>query len=175
MIDEITQATMKYQMAWQMLVAGRTDKAFFESLKPIAVTLKLADAQSFYEYFNGLHDACDQMHIGWLDERWLGFLHLKDKTLPWGMSIVKLYQRRPNSSDALGLDHVDFVAPAGVDIQAALRNEPDLNWTEEKGDYAQWISLKFEGGPEAKLRTPGQTTLDAIIREFETLRDTIAA
>jgi hypothetical protein len=175
MIDELNKAIVEYQAKWQALVSGRKDKAFFESLEPIAAAWKVADLADFDKRFAALRDECDQIHLGWLDERWLGMLHLKNETLPWGMSIVKLYQRRPNSTDAVGLDHVDFLAPEGSDIQAVLRAEPDLRWVEEKGDYCTWISLRFAGGPEAKLRLPGQTTLDAVIREFEELRDKIAA
>lgn len=175
MINELNQAIETYHTKWQELVGARTDRRFFESLRPIAVTLKVADETAFDQKFIELKKVCDQMHAGWLDERWLGMGRLRSQKLAWGISIVKLYQHRLNSSDALGLDHIDFLIPEGVDAEAILQTESGLNWTEEKGDYAEWLSIWFDGGPEAKLRMPGKTTLDAILTELSEVRDRISA
>jgi hypothetical protein len=175
MIDELNGAIETYRATWQSLVDARANKQFFENLRPIAVTLKVADETKFDRQFLELKKHCDQMHAGRLDERWLGMGHLRDQKLTWDISVVKIYQRRPNSTDALGLDHVDFLLPEGVDVEAILQAENDLNWSEEHGDYAEWISIWFEGGPEAKLRAPGKTTLDAIISELAAVRDTVSA
>ena len=175
MIDELNQAIEAFQSRWRILTDGRTNRQFFENLRPVAVTLKVADEAAFDQKFLELKSTCDQMHAGWLDERWLGMGRLRGQKLAWDISVVKLYQRRPNSKDALGLDHIDFLVPKGVDAKTALEAEPNLNWTEEKGDYADWLSIWFDGGPEAKLRAPGKTTLDAILAELTEVRNEVSA
>lgn len=110
----------------------------------------MAETTEVDEWTAALRGECDQLHFAWLDERWLGMLHLRERKLAWGLRVVKLYQRRPGYNDVLGLDHVDFLVPNGVDGASVLRAEPDLRWAEEQGDYARWISLRFEGGPRSQ-------------------------
>lgn len=156
MIRELSQALLNYQTAWQALVGERQDQAFFKALKPTAVAWKTVDIADFDRRFAILRDLCDQIHFGWIDERWLVTLHLRetaaqDAALPWNIRVIKLMQRRPGSKDAVGLDHVDFSSP-NVN-KAHLSAEPNLKWTEEaSGDRCKWLSVWF-AGTEAKLRT----------------------
>lgn len=169
MLDELESALEQYRQAWKALGESRRDVSFFASLKPMAVAWKTTDLADFDRRFAELRDASDQIHLGWLDGRWLATFRLKDRTLPWNIRIVKLMQRRPGSTDAAGLDHVDFLAPYNADLRAILKAEPSLRATEEAGDYAAWWSVWFND-TEAKLRMPGKTTLDACIAELEEVR-----
>ena len=164
-MEEIAGAIERYKLQWQELVAGRKNKAFFEGLKPTAVGFKLADAAEIDRLLAPIRDQADHIHWGWINERWLVTLHLRDTTLPDGIQIVKLYQRRPGSDDKLGLDHLDFYAPS-ID-EDILADEPELKWTNEtNGEHCAWISLWF-AGTEAKLRT--DTTFDACAKELAEL------
>jgi hypothetical protein len=69
-------------------------------------------------------------------------------TLPMNLRIIKLMQRRPGSTDGVGLDHVDFYTPDAV--EPVLKKEDNLKWNFEKNN-AQWHSVWFAAG-EAKLR-----------------------
>lgn len=80
----------------------------------MAVVWKMADAAELQRRFDELRDRCDQIHFGWLNERWLVTMHLKDSSLSKGISIVKLMQRRPGSEDAVGLDHIGFFSLGNV-------------------------------------------------------------
>lgn len=151
MIDELAAALNEYKTKWQALVAERADKTFFEALKPTSVAWKTIDLADYDAKMAELRDMCDQIFVVWMNERWIAKLHLKDKTLPMNLRIIKLMQRRPDSTDAVGLDHVDFYTPAGNDaIEAALKKETNLKWNYEKNN-AEWYSVWFAGG-EAKLR-----------------------
>jgi hypothetical protein len=170
MIDELNGALKTYHTKWHELTAKRKNKAFFERLKPIAVAWKVEDLSDFDQRFASLRDTCDQIHLGWLDGRWLATLHLKESALLENISVIKIMQRRPGSTDAVGLDHVDFLLPDDVDALAILKSEPDLKWTEELGGtFCTWVSLWF-AGTEAKLRAKNLTTPDACIRELEEMR-----
>lgn len=165
MIDELQQALKEYQASWQKLVSNRNDQDFFRQLKPTAVAWKMVDLADFNRRFDELRDFCDQIHLGWVNERWLATLHLKSARLSWQISVVKLMQRRPGSTDAVGLDHVDWLMPAKRDGRAILQGEQDLKWSEEKnGSYSNWLSVWF-ADTEAKLRTG--TTLGVCAAELQ--------
>lgn len=153
MVDELNEAIGDYRSKWQVLLDGRQDKVFFGDLRPTSVGWKVVDMADFEARFAELRDHCDQIHFGWINERWLATLHLKNDTLTWGIKVVKLMQRRPGSTDATGLDHVDLLLPKDVDAKAKLQEEQELRWNEEfNGDHCKWISIWFDG-TEAKLRS----------------------
>jgi plasmid maintenance system killer protein len=165
MMDELNRAIGIYRGKWEALVAARHGKTFFENLLPTAAAWKTVDLNDFNTRFNELRNQSDQVHLGWVNDRWLATFHLKGDQAAWGIQIVKLMQRRPGSTDATGLDHIDFLTPPDTSAKTALGKEPDLTWTEEKnGDHCKWISIWFEN-TEAKLRA--DTTFDVCAREME--------
>ena len=150
MMETVRTTLAIYLNDWQVLVSERSNTDFFEALKPTAVGWKCTDRTELMQHFVELRDLCDQVHFGWVNERWLVTLHLKEQTLPGGISLIKLMERRPGSTDAVGLDHVDFYTTAPV--KANIDLEEDLDWNEEtNGAHCKWVSVWFEGG-EAKLR-----------------------
>lgn len=171
MIDELNEAITGYQDKWRQLVAARKDKAFFEALKPTSVCLKVADRAELDTRVKAVREYADHIHAGWINERWLVTVHLRGLQLAEGIEIVKLYQQRPGSSDAVGLDHLDFY---GADInEDILADEPDLKWTHEtNGEHCSWVSLWF-AGTEAKLRT--DTTLDVCAKELQEINQRVIA
>ncbi len=164
MIDELNQALAAYQKKWDELTLGRANAAFFHGLTPTAVAWKTQDLADFDRRFAGLRDQCDQIHLGWMNERWIAVLHLKDAKLGWGIRLIKLMQRRPGSLDATGLDHVDFSSPTVHRADQLLAKAAGLTWTHEENGPCKWVSVWFDG-TEAKLRT--DTTLDVCIRELQ--------
>lgn len=151
MVDELREKVITYLDEWAALAELRHNKAFFESLTPTAIGWKVQDRKELLEQFAELRDQCDQIHFGWVNERWLVTLHLKDLVLPGNITVIKLMERRPGSHDPVGLDHIDFYA-GDAQIAAELKHEDDLRYNEEhNGDHCSWISVWFEGG-EAKLR-----------------------
>jgi len=150
MIEDLGAAIEAYKTKWEALIAERSDKGFFEGLKPTCVAWKTEDLADYDARMLELRDMCDQIFVVWMNGRWIAKLHLKEGVLPWGLRIIKLMQRRPDSTDATGLDHVDFYAADGDAIEPALKVEQGLKWNFEKNN-AQWYSVWFAGG-EAKIR-----------------------
>lgn len=168
MLDEFNEAIKVYNQKWQKFVAGRKDQKYFTALKPTAVAWKTADLAEFDKVFKSLRTDCDQIHLAWLNGRWLATMVLRDQTLEGGIKIVKLMQRRPKSTDALGLDHLDFLHTE--DAETVLKAE-DIKWSRENnGDNCSWLSIWFDG-TEAKLRT--NTVLDVCIAELTETNQTI--
>lgn len=165
MLRELNTAIEAYAAKWQKLIGTSQNKSFFQQLKPTSVAWKAEDLADFDERFSQLRDLSDHIHIAWLNNRWLATMHLRDQKLGLDIEVVKLMQRRPGSSDATKLDHMDFLIPENVDAKTILAAESGLEWTEEKnGDFCTWISLWFDG-TEAKLRT--DTTVGVVIAELQ--------
>lgn len=152
MLNDINIALELYEQKWQRLISVRHERKFFMELRPTAVGWKVADKEAFDSCMASLQDQCDQIHLAWLDDRWLATLHLCVQELSNATSIIKIMQRRPGSDDSTGLDHVDFMIPDDVDAKSIVSAESDLKWSEEKnGEHCKWISVWFDY-TEAKLR-----------------------
>lgn len=173
MVDELQKALDIYLVAWRNFTKQRKDAEFFASLHPISVGWKVADQAAYTEHFAELQTISKRVTGSWLDERWLGGFYTKDELLPEGIRHIKLMQRRPaKPNDSLGLDHVDFLLPEGIDIEQLLRNDPEISWEREKGDLCEWISVRF-GNNEAKLRFVDKTSFDAVIKEWQIIKNEV--
>lgn len=172
MIDELQQAITMYHDKWHVLVSKRKNKAFFEHLIPTSVAWKTEDLDDFNTRFMQLREVSDQIHLGWVNERWLATFHLREVNLLEGLTVVKLMQRRNGSADAVGLDHLDFYFDPGVySAKEVLAVEPELDWNEEtNGEHCKWLSIWFED-TEAKVRS--DTVLDVCIDEMKDVRKQI--
>ncbi len=171
MLEEMTVATTDYLAKWEKFIESRQDKAFFRSVQPTSIGWKTTDLNEFNDVFLELRDYCNQIHFGWVNERWLASLHLKDINLPGGIQIIKLMQRRPNSTDPTGLDHLDFYADSEDKIKHVLSQESNLDSTEESNNpLCHWHSIRFDGS-EAKLRA--DTVLDVCIAELHEANERI--
>ncbi|MGF7228668.1 MAG: hypothetical protein ACQR33_01660 [Candidatus Saccharibacteria bacterium] len=151
MLDELQKGLETYLNGWRQFAKQRHNEQYFADLKPTAVAWKFTDRQELMQRVDEIRDLCEQIHFGWINERWAVCAYLKDDSLAEGVRIVKLMERRPGSTDPVGLDHVDFYT-ADADVKSHVEQE-DIKWTEESnGQHCNWISVWFEQG-EAKLRT----------------------
>lgn len=171
MLEELDVAIEAYHAKWHKLVTARKDKTFFHSLTPTAVAWKVENLSDLDSRLAALREHCDQIHSGWINDRWLITLHLKDKSLSCGVRVIKLMQRRPGSKDPIGLDHLDFLITTDDDAKTVLGSETDLKWSEEKnGDNCKWLSVWFDG-TEAKLRR--DTVLQVCANELLDLQKSV--
>src|SRR5580704_10528113 len=103
MFDEFNRAVENYDNKWKKLVNERVDKKFFQSLKPTAIGWKVADRAEYNKLCTELHDQTDMIVEKWMNGRWIAKLHLRDTKLSSGIEIVKVMERRPGSTDTVGL------------------------------------------------------------------------
>jgi hypothetical protein len=173
MFDQVNTAIDEYLVKWNELVAARKDsnnKEFFERLKPTAVGWKVADVAEYDRLVNEWRGACDMIFQKWMNDRWIATLHLKDTTLSGGIEIVKILQRRPESSDNSGLDNMEFLDMETTNTVAVLAEENDIKWTEEENGISKWTSLWF-ANTEAKLKP--ETPLDIAREELREVSNAI--
>lgn len=112
----------------------------------------------------------NKLDLTWMNERWISEGCLKTP-LAHDIPIIKLMQRRPNSTDAIGLDHIDFYSFAVAGAEPLLDKE-GLKWTHEKNGICTWTSIWF-AGTEAKLRT--NTVLTVLADEYKQAEQRILA
>jgi hypothetical protein len=175
MLDEINAALEAYEQKWQKLIAVRHDRKFFAGMRPTAVGWKTEDREEYDHILAELHDQTDKIIETWMNGRWVAKLHLKDIRLANDATIIKVMQRRPDSTDLVGLDHVDFYNPEIKHAESHLKGEQDLKWSWESNDVTEnydWISVWFDG-TEAKLKS--DTVLDIISTELRELSKEITA
>lgn len=155
MIDEINTALRDYFIKWQGLVDGRTERQFFADMKPTAVGWKVADRAEYVNVVSQLFDRCGRVHETRMNDRWIAKLVLDDLELEGGIIVLKVMERRPHASDALGLDHVDFYAPDTSRYEEVFKGEShDLKIVQESNDAIDsysWTSIWFDG-TEAKIK-----------------------
>jgi len=172
MFGPLNEALEAFQKKWQRLVDARSDKQFFAALKPLAVGWKTEDLKEFDHLFKQFRSVSSMAHLGWINGRWVATFVLRDTTqLIWKVPMVKLMQRRPGSTDPVGLDHIDFYDTEQRGYEKVLLHEPGLKWShEDNGEFCKWISIWFDG-TEAKLRT--DTTLDVGMAEMRAAKERI--
>lgn len=163
MFDEVNRSTDEYMGKWQNFVAQRKNRDLFERLKPTAVGWKVADLAGHDQAVSELRGGCDHIVAVWLNDRWITKMHLRDTQLSGGIEIIKVMQLRPGSTDATGLDHIDFMDMEETNTKAILEEE-GVKFTEEENGIANWISVWFDN-TEAKLRRG--TVLDIVIAELD--------
>ncbi|HVI69703.1 MAG TPA: hypothetical protein VM581_04585, partial [Magnetospirillaceae bacterium] len=121
MIEQINASLADYRKKWATLIGESSDKPFFEALKPASVGWKVADVAAYDTVVAALRDHCDFVLHTRLNARWIAKMVLRKPATEWPMPVIKIMQVRPGSTDALGLDHVDFYAPqSSIDIEATL-------------------------------------------------------
>jgi len=173
MFEMYNQALKTYLEKWEQLVAQTQNQEFFQSLKPVTVGWKVSDHHDYVKLYEELREHCDMTVEKWMNQRWIAKLHLRNTTLAGGIEVIKLMERRPASTDSVGLDHVDFYSPAVTRAEAILSAEPDLRWTHEENDTVagyNWISIWFND-TEAKLKS--DTIYDVLTTELQEINEHI--
>ena len=151
MIDEIRAAAQQYQQRWDACKKTLNDSVFFDSLVPNSVGWKVASTADFDVVVKELRTYCDRVVHVWLNERWIAKCVLREP-LTGTIRIVKLMQVRPGSTDALGLDHVDFYTDKTPEqVGEILAKEDCKTSVEANQSHHKWTSIWFDG-IEAKIK-----------------------
>lgn len=167
-MNDYNQALQNYFEAWSELVVGAQNQRFFEALRPSAFGWKVANRTELEERFNALKDGCDYAYWGWINERWIVTMHLREGAFSQNIKVIKLMERRPASSDRTGLDHVDFMVKDMTATGDILTKE-DMQWTYETDNpFVNWYSIWF-ADTEAKIRD--KSVISVCIDELEGIKD----
>lgn len=114
--------------------------------QPSALGIKVPTHRALMDTLAIYIEAGDQVHIGPVDGRSIATIR-KAKPYAFGtMRHVKILQRRPRSSDRLGLEHMDLLVPAQVDLVKLGQQYRDIGVAckIESNDAHTWLSIEYE-------------------------------
>ncbi len=165
-ITELTAETKRCLVGWRAYEKDLIKAGMEGALQPTAVGWKVADLAAFSETMNGLLTLSNQFHVGTVNDRLIGSFILKQPLETEGIRIIKVLQRRPDSTDELGLDHIDFYVNDLGGAKEALRSVK-ANWQIESNDVHEWISVRFGEVLEYEAKFIDHTVLRAGIEEMK--------
>ena len=138
-MEDIKKALDTYLAAWQAW--HKTNDVGFGKLRPTQVGWKVADEAMLGSLVDAFLPHTTQAHIGTVDNRKIAVLLLSPPVSR--VPLLQIMQRRPDSTDALGLDHVAFYCPEIASLEAKLKTSR-LDWEHQRNPGHAWISVWFE-------------------------------
>jgi hypothetical protein len=162
-LDKINSSLKTYFKEWDSYIKDLD----YLNLTPTSVGWKVKDIQKFNKILSSSLDSklTIQSHIGLVDHRYIASIVLS-KPFYKNISVLKLMQRRPGSTDPVGLDHVDFYSNKLKSIETEL-NKTDIKWEFQSNEAHKWISLFFNDN-EAKFFD--HTVIDVAVSELKLVR-----
>jgi hypothetical protein len=160
MLKDIRVEAGKYYLKFESFIK----KNRLANLEPVTIGWKVQDIDEYNETISKFlkNDLVEQCHIGFVDSRYIASIVFK-KPIFKNVYILKLMQRRPNSTDPVGLDHMDLPVNSLEEMEKELENHNVSDWEYESNESHKWISVKF-GGTEAKF--VDHIVLDVCVKEL---------
>ena len=162
--QSLTVALTEYHAAWNAFRVIHHLDILERLAVPTTIGWKVADAKTLYANLAALATVTEQAHIGVVNQRLIASVLLNDDFE--SMRIIKLLQRRPQSSDRLGLDHIDYLVTDMLKIHMVLK-EAGAHVNLENNDMHEWLSLRFGGKLEFEAKFVDHLVLDVAIRELQ--------
>jgi hypothetical protein len=168
-MDEIKSEVLSYLQDWQDFVKGPT----FEdlgNLKPMHFGWKVAEESDLIQIVAELTPKSRLVNIARVDNRKLALI-VTDLPIA-GVPIVEIMQRRPESADKLGLDHLAFWHPSSNFDLVKLLTSSSIKWEHQQNEGHAWISLWF-GDKNREAKFFDHTALDIAAKELSNASDII--
>lgn len=160
-MEDVEQQLGQYLNAWRSW-SGKASIKSFRAAPAMHFAWKVADELSLVGELRRFLPLSQEVHIGTVDARKIALLVLH--TPVEGVPIAQIMQRRPNSTDRLGLDHVAFWCADMATLKQALAAS-NYQWEEQRNDAHIWVSVWWSKDRlEAKFFD--HTTLDLGSREL---------
>lgn len=141
-------------------------------LKVTAIGWKVADSAAFAEAQDTLLPLSEQLHVGTVDNRFIGSYVLKKPIKNTGVTIIKVLQRRPGSKDLLGLDHLDFYVKDISKAKEVLQKTSAV-WEEQANDVHSWLSIRFGNNQQYEAKFVDHIVLHVALKELQASIDKV--
>lgn len=160
-VDKLSSETASYFKKWDSF---RTQVGIVVQ-RPSTIGWKVEDLDEFNSILGKLLNdkLTRQCHVGYVDGRYIASIIFLNPIYK-DIQILKLMQRRASSSDATGLDHVDFYVKDLSAIEREFTQKKIVDWSHESNASHHWISLRFDN-TEAKF--VDHLVIDVCIMELQ--------
>ena len=131
---------------------------------PTTCSVKVDSKHLLYQILEGNSDIIEQMHVGTVNDRYIASAAL---TVPhYGLPILKILERRPGSSDPIGLDSIDYLY-ADLDKAFELLQAAGLPVEKENNDMHAWLSLRFGENKQFEAKITDHIVLEVAVKEMK--------
>jgi len=157
---KIVKTLDSYNQAWRRLVK---DKGL-NSFKATTLSVKVANKSELYKVLLDNEAGIEQVHIGTVNARYIASAVLKQ---PYrDLNILKILERRSDSTDPLGLDSLDYLV---ADINQTFKKlkAAGLPIVKEYNDVHVWLSLRFGDYDEFEAKFTDHLVLGVAIKELQ--------
>ncbi|HSW36840.1 MAG TPA: hypothetical protein VLG37_00535 [Candidatus Saccharimonadales bacterium] len=167
----LEQALEEYHVAWHAFLNEFNLSKLGQAFKPTTLSWKVADRKALFENLASLGGQTEQVHIGTVDNRFIASIVLKDSDVH-GMKIIKILERRPGSSDPLGLDSIDYLVE---DIDAAFHKlkAAKAHIEHQTNAMHDWLSLRFGQNNQYEAKLTDHLVLEVAIKELKSALDSL--
>lgn len=159
-----------YDAEWQELIERLALQALSSEIKASSVGWKVDGVEAFGNILGQLLMEFPQVHVGPVnDVRLIGSIILPSYIYREAR-VLKLMQRRPGSTDPLGLDHVDFTVRDLAATQTIL-TASGVQVTPEQNDSHSWLSVRFGNENRQEAKFVDHNVIEVCIQELKETRD----
>lgn len=160
-LDDIQKAAKVYFEKFD----SYTKQYDLTKLQPATIGWKVTNIDEYCDTLSGFlkENLVVQTHIGFVDKRYIAAIVFK-KPIYQDIRILKLMQRRPGSTDRIGLDHADFYIDDLSKFEAELNKIKLPKWSYESNEMHRWISLWFK---DTEAKFVDHLVLDVGVKELQ--------
>lgn len=167
-IDGIKSELKSYMDDWYICCSKSNIKGL-QLMHPMHFGWKVAEEDDLIQIVSSLTPSSTLVNIAKVDNRKLALLVTEQPIN--GVPIAEIMQRRPGSTDKLGLDHLAFWCPSELDLEKELSNS-SVKWEHQHNEGHAWISLWF-GDKNREAKFFDHTALDIAAKELSKASDSI--
>lgn len=165
-LETLTSELQRCLAGWRAYEKDLVKAGLKGPLLATAVGWKVADLKEFSKVTQDLLTKSEQLHVGTVNDRFIGTFVLKEPLSVDDIRLIKVLQRRQGSDDALGLDHIDFYIE-DIELAKTVLSDTQANWLEESNDVHTWLSIRFGEVLEYEAKFVDHTVLSAGIIELQ--------
>lgn len=158
-------AFQRYKRAYLELIKEYELEAFNAAATATTISWKVADKAQLFADLESIAADTEQIHIGTVNNRYIASAVLH-KPLEAKIQIIKILERRPQSTDPLGLDSVDFLVKDLEKTYTTLR-QAGLRVVKENNPVHEWLSLRFGANDEFEAKFTDHLVLEVARKELK--------
>ncbi|HSX36915.1 MAG TPA: hypothetical protein VLG13_02245 [Patescibacteria group bacterium] len=153
----------EYEAAWKAFLVDNRLEQLEQIAVPTTLSLKVANKAELFRYLEDNAGNIEQVHIGTVNDRYIASAALKEPidNLP----ILKILQRRPGSSDSLGLDSIDYLVKSTEEVFRLLQGA-GATIEKQHNEVHAWLSLRFGSKKQYEAKFTDHVVLEVAIKEL---------
>lgn len=162
-VEPVVKALKEYDKAWKAFLVVYHAEPIGTMARPTTLSWKVADKAELFTCLEDNAAHIEQVHIGTVNDRYIASAALKQ---PFeGLPILKILERRPGSTDPLGLDSIDYLIKDKEKVFTLLE-QAGAAIERQHNDVHDWLSLRFGDRKQYEAKFTDHLVLEVAIKEL---------